>query len=141
MIVVDASLAAKWLIEEPDSPAAHAFLRRFSGEMSAPDLIGVEVCGAIVRRANMGEINYDGAIAGLAAWRDVVETGSIKQVSGTPERLGAAVELALSIGHPLKDCLYLALAIELGCELATCDRPLVDNAQSIYPKLRHLRDF
>jgi predicted nucleic acid-binding protein len=51
------------------------------------------------------------------------------------------VELALSIGHPLKDCLYLALAIELGCELATCDRPLVDNAQSIYPKLRHLRDF
>jgi predicted nucleic acid-binding protein len=141
MIVVDASLAAKWLIEEPDSPAALAFLRRFSGEMRAPDLIAIEVCGAIVRRANMGELPCEGAISGFAAWHDIVETGSIEQISGSPEQLGAAAELALGISHPLKDCMYLALAVELDCELATCDRPLIEKGRLIHPKLRHLQDF
>jgi predicted nucleic acid-binding protein len=109
--------------------------------MRAPDLIGVEVRGAIVRRANMGELTHEGSTAGLAAWRDIVGMGSIQEMSGTPERLDAAVELALSIGHPFKDCLYLALAIELDCELATCDRPMIEKARAIHPKLRHLQDF
>jgi predicted nucleic acid-binding protein len=141
MIVVDASLAAKWLFEEVDSDAAHAFLRRFSAQMCAPELIGTEVRAAMVRRANMGELTHGGARAALTAWRDILDTGSLQQIPGTAERLDASVELAVSIRHPLKDCLYLALAMELDCELATCDRPLIDKACAIHPKLRHLQDF
>ena len=71
MIVVDASVAAKWLFLEPGTMDALALLSRFRGEMHAPDLILVEVAGAVVRRINAREIDEAVASAELAAWREV----------------------------------------------------------------------
>lgn len=141
MIVVDASLAAKWLFEEAGSGAALAFLRRHAGHLAAPDLIGVEVAGGIVRRANMKELKPDGAAAGLAAWLDLVQNGALEQFAATSARLETGVQIALQISHPLKDCIYLALAIELGCALATCDARFADRARSLYADVKILSDF
>jgi predicted nucleic acid-binding protein len=32
-----------------------------------------------------------------------------------------AARLAVTLGHPIRDCIHLALADQLGCALTTCD--------------------
>ena len=45
------------------------------------------------------------------------------------------------LGHPVRDCVYLALAMEFGGELATCDAKFSAKAQTIYPKVKLLADL
>jgi hypothetical protein len=47
MIVVDAGLAAKWLIWEKGSEDAFYFLERFGREFCGPDLVFLEVASAM----------------------------------------------------------------------------------------------
>ena len=49
-----------------------------------------------------------------------------------PEGIVKAANLAIDIGHPLKDCIYLALAMELGCPLVTCDTKFATKAHEVY---------
>ena len=56
-VVVDASLAAKWLIEEDDSYKAHAVLQAWvAGDIAriAPHLLPFEVANALHRRVLRG---------------------------------------------------------------------------------------
>lgn len=141
MIVVDASLAAKWVVEEAQSGAADQFLCRYAATLTAPALIEVEVGSAILRRANMGELEREDAMAALQRWVRLVESGSpVRQPVGAA-RLLAAGELAATLRHPLKDCVYLALAMELGAILATCDARFASKARSLYPDTKLLSDF
>ncbi len=59
----------------------------------------------------------------------------------TQRRLYQAGKLALALAHPVADCIYLALAIEFGCELATCDAKFQAKAREQYPQVKMLRDF
>lgn len=53
MIVLDASLAAKLVIDEADSTVAESWFGTVAGEIVAPELIMIEVAQAIDRRVNM----------------------------------------------------------------------------------------
>ena len=64
MIVVDASIAAKWYLNEPGSPEAAAFLTA-DAALLAPALIRIEVTGAIVRRYREGKLSLERAQSGL----------------------------------------------------------------------------
>jgi predicted nucleic acid-binding protein len=48
--------------------------------------------------------------------------------------------LAQTLGHTLKDCLYLALARELDCDFLTCDARFVAKAALLSPRARLLED-
>ena len=65
-VVVDASLAAKWLVEEEDSDKAHALLRFWVSRdiaRAAPYLMPFEVTNILHRRVARGELTAgDGAI-------------------------------------------------------------------------------
>ena len=61
---------------------------------------------------------------------DIHETGT--------EDMASAARLALDLGHPLKECIYLALAMKMGCELLTSDRRFAQKAKSQWPKIRVL---
>ena len=130
MIVVDASLAAKWVLDESSSRAAQAYLDSNAGYLIAPDLLAVEVGGAIVRHANMDEISAADALATLEAWNVLVSSGSIHQLPTAPGQLLEAGRLAIELRHPFKDCIYLALAIDLDCPLATSDARLAKKASA-----------
>jgi predicted nucleic acid-binding protein len=54
LIVVDASVAVKWFIHEPDRPAARRLLVPQS-RLIAPDLIVAEVASAMWKRVVAGE--------------------------------------------------------------------------------------
>ena len=62
--VVDASVAVKWLVEEPDSDAALA-LAESGEELHAPRLMASEVANALWRKARLGQIERADASAAL----------------------------------------------------------------------------
>ena len=140
MIVVDASLAAKWIFEETDSDAAAYFLVANGGGLHAPDLLFPEVAGAIVKRMILYPRAEADASATLRQWadacREIVELHPI-----TPRLLQYAGEMAIGIGHAVQDCIYLALAMEHSAGLATCDRKFRDKARGFYPDIRLLSDY
>jgi len=141
MIVVDASLAVKWLFREADSELALHFLKQQKGELAAPDLIYIEVAGVVVRRGNENKPDRQSALRAIETWTRVYAGQVVKPFDTTPNRLRNAGHIALRIGHPLKDCVYLALARELDAELATCDRKLREKALPLYPNIKLLADY
>ena len=68
-VVVDASLAVKWLVEEADSDKAHAALQsRVAQDITriAPHLLAFEVANALHRRVLRGELNVGHSVRMIA---------------------------------------------------------------------------
>lgn len=141
MIVVDASLAVKWLLWEADTRQALRFLFKPGRTLGAPDLIFVEVARAIVRRANERKGIEEDAIEALRKWTTRWGEHVIKPHRVTQNRLFRAGQLAINLGHPLSDCVYLVLAMEFSCEMATCDAKFRDRAIAVYPKIKLLDEY
>lgn len=112
-LVVDASVALKWVLVEPDSASAENVL--FS-PLVAPDWWRIEVANGLWKAFDRGEIDLDEALAGLARFANVaVETEDAVNL------LDEAMILAARLSHAVYDCLYLALAIRRDTRLVTAD--------------------
>lgn len=141
MIVVDASLATKWFVGEQDQDLAITFLENFDRSICAPDLLLTEVSGAIVRRANSDKGFADDARSALERVMLFWDHGGIALHRLTTDRVARAARIALELGHPLADCVYLSLAIELDCDLATCDAKFHAKSAGRYPGTRMLAEY
>lgn len=114
-IVVDASVAVKWMVAEPGNDAARVLLD-LPDPLIAPDWLMLEAASAFWRKVKSSEL---------------LEIHAMRHIDDLPEffsRLFDSRELArsaLSLGfrlrHPVYDCLYLALAQREGCRLVTAD--------------------
>jgi|CXWL01.1.fsa_nt_gi predicted nucleic acid-binding protein len=114
--VIDACVAAKWLVPEPDSLLAAALL---ADELIAPDLLYAEVGNILWKKQLRGEM--DAGTAQIAArWLLQVPL----QVHDSAGLLADALALALQLQHPACDCFYLALARRVDAPLITADRRL-----------------
>lgn len=120
--VIDASVAIKWVVEEAGTAPA-VRLRRH--RLRAPDLLIAE-CGNIlwkkVRRAELSE-----AEAMLAA--GLLQRADIGLEPMRP-LLEPATRLAFALDHSAYDCVYLALAQQLGCPMVTADARLCRKVQA-----------
>lgn len=119
-LVVDASLVAKWLVEEPYSAEAKILLREWAEAevaLYSHVILPSEISNALYKRIKRGELGLDEA---LEAWKDFW-TIPIVHLDG--EELGRrALILARDLDRPDSyDALYLATAEFLGCELWTAD--------------------
>ena len=132
MIVVDATVAAKWYLAEADSAKALALVADSQEALFAPDWIEVEVASAITRRHRLGGATRAEAAALISDWRHDVDLGRIA-LKPWRELLSEATNLALAISHGLVDCLYLACARQLGAHLVTADEKLHRRAVTAYP--------
>lgn len=141
MIIVDASLAAKWVLWEADSAAASDFLEANLTQIGAPELLFTEVASAIVRQGNIEKTLGADALQALERWTLAWASRIVAPYPVTPPRLFAAGRLALELGHQIYDCVYLALAMELDCELATCDRQFALKIGRIWRRTRLLSDY
>ena len=138
MIVVDASLAVKWYLDELWADEAHALLVDNLGEISAPDIFISEVVGVLVRRANIDKSKRQDSELSIDRFMALFVNAGIAAVRASPGTVANAANLALDLGHPLKDCIYLALAMELGCELVTCDARFAAKAKGVWAGVRVL---
>jgi predicted nucleic acid-binding protein len=116
--VVDASVAIKWFIDEPDSAAAVAVLRH---PISAPDLLAPECANILWKKVGRGELRVDEAETIALALE-----GAVITLHPTRSYLAAATRIACDLGRAAYDCFYLALAERLQQPLVTADRRLVN---------------
>jgi predicted nucleic acid-binding protein len=120
--VVDASVAIKWFVEEPDSTEAAGLLRH---PLAAPDLLAPECANILWKKVARAELSLDEAeVIALA-----LEKAAIA-LHPTRTRLGPAVKLACELDCTAYDCFYLALAQELQQPLVTADLRLVSRARA-----------
>ena len=119
-VVVDASLAVKWLVEENDSDRADRILETWESQdirVAAPSLMPFEVTNALHRRVVRGDLTVEMA-AGLI---DSLFFSRL-ELHETQHLHRGALELASRLGQGAAyDSHYLALAETLGCELWTAD--------------------
>ena len=141
MIVVDASLAAKWVLTEDDSSVALEFLTDRVETLIGPDLLIIEVASAIVRRGNENKAFQIDAALALDKWTGNVAPLLSEIYPTTLNRLSRAGQLAFRLGHPIADCIYLALAIEFDCDLATCDAKFAVKTGAVWHRVRLLADY
>ena len=135
--VVDASVALKWFLREPDSAAADSLLEKFLNDevrLLAPDLILIEMASALWKRVMIRkELSADEA---MLIHRDFLTLPLSLIASGTVAE--AALQIALEHNHSVYDALYCALAIESHCDFVTADRTLVNKLQGVFPFIVHL---
>ena len=117
IIVVDASVALKWVIEEPDSSKDEAIRSR---ELLAPELILSECGNASWRACQRGQLTASAAIERMAALANA-PVALLPVQSFVVRALGIAVAL----GHPVYDAVYLAVAEVYTTQVVTADTRLL----------------
>jgi predicted nucleic acid-binding protein len=118
-IVVDASVAVKWVIPEALSDQAES-LRGRADRLLAPDLLLPEAANALWKKLLRREITT----------REAAQAIDLLMASGLDLRpsgplLGRALTLAQRLRHPVYDCIYVALAQAEGATLVTADQRLL----------------
>lgn len=115
-VVVDASVAAKWFLPEPDAAAA---VRLLDGRrrLVAPDLMRAEVGNIFWKLCTRNLLAADEAAEMLDHFLSMP-----LEIHDSAFLLPAALEIAVATRRTVYDSLYLALAVELGATVVTADR-------------------
>lgn len=118
--VVDASVAAKWVLPEAYSDLALILLSD-RHDLLAPDLIWPELGNVLARRCLSGMLS-------VAEAKEVFQSLSRYPLAMRPTQtlVPEALVLATSLGRLIYDCLYLALARRDNAKLVTADRKFFD---------------
>jgi len=113
-LVVDASVALKWVIDEHGTGEALALLERAA--LSAPDFLLAECANALWKKVRRSEFTREEA---LVAAR-ILQISEVELFSTRP-LLEAATRIAIELNHPAYDCTYVALALANGIRFVTAD--------------------
>ncbi len=114
-LVVDASVAVKWIAREPGNEAARA-LFDLPDPLIAPDWLLVEAASALwtkVKRSELLQIHAEGHLRVLPDF--------FSRLHESTTLLQDAFRWSFRLRHPVYDCLYLALALRESCQLVTAD--------------------
>ena len=125
-IVVDASVAIKWLFPEDGFEQAKAL--RHSYRCIAPQIVYAECSNVIWKKVRRSELTKSEALRATT----FVETLPVEVVS-LRELVPLAMELSLALDHAVYDCFYLALAAIQKCQMVTADAKLHRKVHSLLP--------
>ena len=117
-LVIDASIAVKWVVEEEGTPEALAL--RQKAKLIAPELLVAECANILWKKVQRGELLKDEAL--LAAR---LLQGAEIELLPMWSLFETATRMSIEIDHPAYDCLYLALAVEKKCRFVTADERLL----------------
>lgn len=136
-VVVDASIAVKWVIEEDGSEDARTLLQSWltSGiQPVAPSWLTCEIANILYRKALAGDLSVADA---LDAYDDVLPFVIVRSENTADGRRG--IQIAQQTNQQQSyDAQYLALAERLGAEYWTDDARFVASASGTFPQVRHL---
>lgn len=131
-IVVDASVALKWVLEEEGADQAR--LLAASEIMIAPDLWLVECSNVLTMKVRRGQIT----IAGSGKALDVIVSAPVR-IMPTRGSIALAHGLSLELNKSAYDCLYLALALSERATMVTADAAFFRAASAVGAYAPHIR--
>lgn len=136
LYVIDAGIAVKWFLTEPQSDKARRLLEQYqrkSIELMGPDLIIAEATNVFWKRSLRGDLTSQEAADNL---QDLLAI-NLPLISATLLAT-RALSLAQTYNRSAYDCLYLALALDRNCEFVTSDERLFNAIGSQFPNIRLL---
>lgn len=122
--VVDAGVAAQWVLTE--SGSARALALRDAGRLIAPSLIAAEVGNALWKAARRDDIAQQYALDAIRAI--LLAFDALIPIEELRLR---ALEFAIALDHPIYDCFYLALAERERAPLVCVDGALLQKARKL----------
>jgi predicted nucleic acid-binding protein len=113
-LVIDASIAVKWVVDEQGTP--EALILRQKAKLIAPELLVAECANVLWKKVQRNELSKEEAL--LAAR---LLQGAEIELLPTRSLFEAATRISIELDHAAYDCLYLALAVENECRFVTAD--------------------
>jgi predicted nucleic acid-binding protein len=137
--VLDASVAARFLLSESLSDKAAALLRDFIDgrvELAAPSIMVYEVGNALWKAARTGTVDWDAAKKKQQRLFDL----SIPKVNLEDGDHADTLDLAHTLDATYYDAAYATAASKTGATLLTADNALYRRTAQQQPTL-HLKDY
>jgi hypothetical protein len=120
-IVVDASVALKWVLQEPDSRLAEALIRTET-DLLVPDFWLGEATNVLWLQVRRKRLTPTEAREGLVLLRAALDPTPTAELNLHE----VALEIGLAANHSTYDTLYLAFAIAMGARgVVVADGPFV----------------
>jgi predicted nucleic acid-binding protein len=142
VVVVDASLALKWVLSQEDSSTAIALLQKWNiekTEVIAPALFTYEATNILFRQVVARKLTYDEAMKLLTK---LFAIGILLNFAQHKEISIRAMDISHHFGLPAAyDAHYLALAEYEQCEYWTADTRLWNAIGGKLPWIRRLSDY
>lgn len=113
-LVVDASVALKWVLNEPGHLKARSIVG--SARLAAPDFLMLECANALWATVRRKVISGSDAAIGLAKIAAVAV-----DLHPITAHVSAAQAIAFEIDRTVYDSIYVALALRLGAQVVTAD--------------------
>jgi len=136
--VIDASVAAKWLLPAKGEPFAQEALELLNDyvdgslRMLVPDLFWAELANILWKAVRLGRLPEQAATKALQTI-----TGRHFPTISSHALLEDAFAIATAFDRSVYDCLYVALAVRSKCQLITADERLA-NALAAHLPVRSL---
>ncbi len=127
--MLDASVAIKWVIVEPDSDKATRLREDYRNgihELLAPESFTIECAYSLTKKQRQR------LLADARALCDDIMMDAPVLAPILP-LMDRALDISIQTRHNFYDCLYVALAEREGCELLTADAKLVTSLQPTFP--------
>lgn len=143
-VVVDVSIAIKWVLREDDSRVAQSLLAEWIKEqvvILVPTLLAYEVTNILYRKARQSEMNFDRAKLGITK---ILRTGlEIADLEDLDSAINIrAMELAEKFNLPAAyDAHYLALAEGESYDLWTADTRMWNSVKGGLSWVHNLSDY
>jgi predicted nucleic acid-binding protein len=124
LVVIDSSIAVKWVVGEEDSADAMTLRRLY--RFAAPELLNAEAANTILNKVRRGHMTEQEARAAAQLLSELsIEFHPMKPL------VVEAVALGLEMQHPAYDCMFLVLAARLRCPFVTADQALVRKSAAL----------
>lgn len=126
-LVVDASVALKWVLEEAETQAAEAIIG--SEPLLAPDFLMLECANVLAQQVRRRVLSAEQAGAGLRR----IGAAGVRLIASAP-LVAEAQRLAISLAASAYDALYLAVALAEDARLLTADARFAAAVEATYPR-------
>jgi predicted nucleic acid-binding protein len=113
-LVIDASIAVKWVVDESGTPEALELRER--AKLIAPELLIAECANILWKKVQWHELLKEEALLAARLLK-----GAEIELRPMRSLLDRATRMSIEIDHPAYDCVYLALATETKCQFVTAD--------------------
>jgi predicted nucleic acid-binding protein len=118
-ITIDSSVAAKWFLAEDGADRA-ALLAGSDDMLCAPDLLIAEVGNVFWKACRQARASAESAVHAMKLLPSFFD-----ELIPHGEHAERALDLSLTLDHPIYDCFYLAIAEARQAPLVTADGKLI----------------